>query len=29
VPLCPQQNPYDLPRARTRAAAVGSRELTA
>jgi hypothetical protein len=29
VPLCPLQNPLDLTRARTQAAAVGSRRLTA
>jgi hypothetical protein len=29
VPLCPPQIPYDLSRARTLAAAVGSRRLTA
>jgi hypothetical protein len=29
VPLCPPRIPYDLTRARTRAAAVGSRRLTA
>jgi hypothetical protein len=29
VPLCPSQIPRDLSRARTRAAAVGSRRLTA
>jgi hypothetical protein len=29
VPLCPPQIPYDLTWARTRAAAVGSRRLTA
>jgi hypothetical protein len=29
VPLCPPQIPHDLTRARTRAAAVGSRRLTA
>jgi hypothetical protein len=28
VPLCPPQIPHDLSRARTRAAAVGSRRLT-
>jgi hypothetical protein len=29
VPLCPSQIPHDLTRARTLAAAMGSRELTA
>jgi hypothetical protein len=29
VPLCPPQIPYDLTQARTRAAAVGTRRLTA
>jgi hypothetical protein len=29
APLCPQQIPHDQPRARTRAAAVGSQRLTA
>jgi hypothetical protein len=29
VPLCPPQIPFDLTRARTRAAAVGSQRLTA
>jgi hypothetical protein len=29
MPLCPSQIPYDLPRARTRAATVGSQRLTA
>jgi hypothetical protein len=29
VPLCPPQIPYDLTRARTRAAAVGGQQLTA
>jgi hypothetical protein len=28
APLCPPQIPHDLTRARTRAAAVGSRRLT-
>jgi hypothetical protein len=29
MPMCPPQNPYDLNWARTRAAVVGSRRLTA
>jgi hypothetical protein len=29
VPLCPPQIPHDLARARTRATAVGNRQLTA